>query len=152
LRSTGFWHAADLGEQVEVLHVPGADLDDVGDLGDELDVTRVEQLRDDRKAGLLAGLGQDLEPLLSESLECVRRAARLECPSAEHRRTGFRDRAGGLERLLAGLDGARACDEPEEAVPDPTAADLDDRRVGRAVSPHEPVGEQLGRPGDVHRP
>ena len=43
---------ADLGEQVEVLHVPRADLDHVGDLDHRLDVARVHQLGHERQAGL----------------------------------------------------------------------------------------------------
>ena len=45
--------AADLAQQRVVLHVARADLDDVGDLGDGLDVARVHQLGDDRQAGAL---------------------------------------------------------------------------------------------------
>ena len=112
-------HAADLGEEVEVVHVARADLDHVRDLGDRRDVARIEELGDDRQARLLARLGEDLEALRAEALERVRRGARLERAAAEHRRAGRGDRARRLERLLARLDRARPRDEPEEAVADP---------------------------------
>ena len=46
--------AADLGEEREVRHVAGADLDHVGRLDDGLDVARIHQLGDDRQPGLYA--------------------------------------------------------------------------------------------------
>ena len=48
--------APDLGQQLVVLHVAGADLDHVGDLDHVLDVADVHQLGDDRQPGLLLGL------------------------------------------------------------------------------------------------
>ena len=49
-------------EQRVVLHVARADLDHVGVLGDQLGVRGVEQLGDDRQAGLRPRLGEDLQP------------------------------------------------------------------------------------------
>ena len=85
----------------------------------------------------------------AEALERVRRAARLE---RTPRRTVARLRHGarGLQRLLAGLDGARAGDQAEEPVSDAPPPNLDDGRVGRELAPDEPVGEQLGRARDFH--
>ena len=64
-------------EQLEVLHVSGAHLDDVdfieeGKLGD------VHDFGDYRKPCLLAGLKQQLDPLFTHSLEGVGGRARLE--------------------------------------------------------------------------
>src|SRR5918992_5557069 len=120
--------SADLGEEREVLHVPRADLDDVGGLDHRLDMPRVHELGDDRKSGLLPGLDEDVETLLPEPLEGVWRRARLERAAAQHRRSGPLNRAGGRERLLAVFDGARAGDQPEVAVPDPAPAGRDDGR------------------------
>ena len=85
LSSTGFGRAADLGEEREVRHVAGADLDHVRRVDDRLDVARIHQLGDERQPGLLARLLEDLERLLAEPLERVRRGARLEGAAAEHR-------------------------------------------------------------------
>ena len=51
---------ADFLEQVEVLHVAGADLEHVGVLLDELDLPRVHDLGDDRHAVLVADVAEDL--------------------------------------------------------------------------------------------
>ena len=74
---------ADLLEQVEVLHVPGADLEDVGVPLDELDLARVHDLGDDRHAEPLAGGPEDLEAVLAQPLEAVGAGPRLERPAAE---------------------------------------------------------------------
>ena len=132
------------------MHVPGSDLDDVRHLGDQLDVTRVEQLGDEREARLLARLPEDLQALAPEALKGVGRRARLERPASKHRRARLGDRACRLERLLARLDGARARDQPEEAVPDPAAAYLDDGGVRREIATDETVREELGGAGRLH--
>ena len=108
------------------MHVPGADLNDVGDLRHLRDVAGIQELGHDRQSGLLARLGEDLEALRAETLERIRRRTRLERSSAKHSRTGRGHGAGGLEGLLARLDGARPGDQPEEAVADPAPANLDD--------------------------
>ena len=79
---------ADGLQQREVLHVARADLEHVGVLGDELDVGDVDDLGDDRQAGLRAHVGEDLEPALAEPLERVRRGARLERAAAQQGRAG----------------------------------------------------------------
>ena len=76
--------AADLAEQVEVLHVAGAELDHVGDLEDVLELADVHELGHDRQAGLLARLGQDLEARLAQALEGVR----ARCAACRPRRAG----------------------------------------------------------------
>ena len=71
--------------------------------------------------------------------------------NAPPRRTGRARRGDGpcrLERLLARLDGARPRDEPEEAVADAAAPDLDDGRVGSEPARDERVSEELGRAAD----
>ena len=74
---------ADLLEQVEVLHVPGADLDDVGVPLDQLDLARVHDLGDDRHAEPLAGGLEHLQAVLAQPLEAVGAGPRLERPAAE---------------------------------------------------------------------
>ena len=60
---------ADRGQERVVLHVPGADLEDVGVLGDDVDLVRLHDLGDHRQAGPLARLGQVAQPLDAEALE-----------------------------------------------------------------------------------
>ena len=104
-----------------------------------LDVARIHELGDERQAGLGARLHEDLERLVAEPLERVRRGARLEGAAAEHRHALGGDGARRLERLLPRLDGARAGDEAEVAVADPPAAHLDHGRIGRQLARDELV-------------
>ena len=74
----GLLGAAAFLEQVEVLHVAGADLEDVGIALDGLDLARVHDLGHDRHAEAVAGRAQDLEPVAAEPLEAVGAGAGLE--------------------------------------------------------------------------
>ena len=98
----------DVAQQRVVLHVPGADLEDVGVLGDDVDLVRLHHLGDDRQTGPLAGLGEVAQALDAQALERVGRGPRLERATAQDRGAGGRDRVGGLEQLVAALDRARA--------------------------------------------
>jgi hypothetical protein len=104
--------------------------------------TSIEQLRDDRQTRLLAGFPQHLEGVEPQALEGVRRRARLESAAAEHRRPRLRHCPCRLQRLLAVLDRAGTGDEPEVAVADPPAANLDHSRIGRELARDELVGLQ----------
>ena len=94
---------ADLLEQVEVLHVPGADLDDVGVALDQLDLAGVHDLGDDRHAEPLAGGLEDLQAVLAQPLEAVGAGPGLERAAAEDVGPGLLDRLGDLDRGIASL-------------------------------------------------
>src|SRR5690606_20861723 len=83
-----------------VLHVAGADLDDVGVFGDDVDHLRLERLRDDGEAGLLARSGEESEPLEPEALKRVRRRSRLEGPATQDRGPGRAQAMRGGQDLL----------------------------------------------------
>ena len=100
--STGLRGLADLLQQVEVLHVPGADLEHVGVLLDELDLPRVHDLGDDRHVVLVADVAEDLQAVLAHALEGVRAGPRLERAAAEDVRAGLLDVAGDRVQDLAG--------------------------------------------------
>ena len=68
---TGFSSPAGLREQGVVLHVAGADLDDVGVLLHQFQGVVVHRLGDDREARLLPHLVEDLQARLAQSLEGV---------------------------------------------------------------------------------
>jgi hypothetical protein len=91
-------------EQRVVLHVPRAELDDVGHLDDLIEAFGIHRFRDDQQAGLVAGPGEQLEARASQPLERVGRAPGLERPRTEHRRPGLPDGAGGLENLALAFD------------------------------------------------
>ncbi len=54
-------------EQVEILHVAGADLEDVGVPLDGLDLARVHHFGHDRHVEPFAGRLEDLEPVLARA-------------------------------------------------------------------------------------
>ena len=64
---------ADLFQQLEVLHVPGADLDDVRLLEKQFDVPRVEDLAHDRKLREFLGFPEEIQALIAESLKRIGR-------------------------------------------------------------------------------
>ena len=101
LSSTGLLRLADFLEQVEVLHVAGADLEHVGVALDQRDLPRVHDLGDDRHVVLVADVAQDLQPLLAQALEAVRAGARLERAAAQDVGAGRLDVAGDLVEDLA---------------------------------------------------
>ena len=70
-------------EQRKILHVAGADLDDVGVFFDQIEGFVVDGFGDDAQAVLFANLGQNLQAVIAEALKAVRRSARLVGAAAE---------------------------------------------------------------------
>ena len=68
--------APHLGQQAEILHVAGADLQDVGMARHDFDIRRGEHIGHDRQPVLRACFGQQLQALEAQALEAVRRGAR----------------------------------------------------------------------------
>ena len=123
----------DLLQQLEVLRVAGPDADAVGDVRDVGDLGHVHDLDHDRQAELAACLLEDLDPLLSESLERVWRRPRLVDVAPDDRGAGLLRRADRAHRLLGVLDRAWAGDQRERVATDRDGADLDDRGLGMQV-------------------
>ena len=146
LEEQGSRHAADLGEQVEVLHVARADLDHVRDLGDLRDVARVSSSVTIGSPVSSRASARISSPFAPSPWNAYGEVRGLNAPPRSIVAPGRGDGSRGLERLLARLDGARARDEAEEAVADPAAADLDDGRIGRELARDERIREKLGRP------
>src|SRR5262249_3009132 len=109
-----------------VLHVASADLEDIGIIGDKSDLFRRHYFRDDGEAGHGAGLGEQLEALLLESLEAVGAGARLVGAAAQAAAARLADEVGDLEDLLAALDRAGPGDDTELSAADAQAQGLDD--------------------------
>ena len=71
LQQHGRARVAKLAQQVEVLHVARAHLEEV-DVGDHgLDLRDLHHLGDDQQAGLVGDLAQQLQPLDPHALEAV---------------------------------------------------------------------------------
>ena len=99
--------APDLLEQREVLHVARADLQDVRALGHALDLPWLHHLGDDRQACLASTLLEHLQAFNAESLERIRRGARLEGAAPEKTRARRGDAVRRRQQLLPTLDRAR---------------------------------------------
>ena len=73
LEQDGTTAAANCFKQREVFHVAGADLEDVGILGNHFNVALRHDFGDDGEAGQFASLGQNAEAFFAEALESVGR-------------------------------------------------------------------------------
>src|SRR4051794_5343019 len=124
--------APHLGQEREVRHVARAELDHVGDLDDCLEIAHVHQLGHDRHAGDFLGLLQEAQALDAETLERVRRGARLVRAAAQELRARVLHRVRRVEQHLARLDRARAGDHHEVRPADLAALDVDYRPLALA--------------------
>ena len=83
LKKDGEFGAAGAFEERKVLHVAGADLDDVGIFLDEVERFVVDGFGDDAETELLANLGKNFQAGETEALKRVRRGAGLVGAAAE---------------------------------------------------------------------
>ena len=116
---------AELLEQLEVLHIACAHLDDVHILK-QRQVRRGHDLRHDRQAKVALGLREQVQSLRAQALEGVGGGAGLERAAAQHGRAGLFDALGDLRHLLAALHGAGADHHRDGAVADLELAHVDD--------------------------
>ena len=138
-RSTGFPGATRLLQELEVLHVARAHLKAVGVRGHEVDRLGVEHLGDDGQARRLTGLRENLQALLGETLESIRRRPRLVGAAAQNVGSSRLDLASDRERLLPGLDGAGSRDDDDARAADGDAAHGDDGVLGVELAGDELV-------------
>src|SRR5207248_6606710 len=147
--------ATHFGEQWEVLHVAGADLQHVDDIGERPDVGRFQHLADQRQAGLPFCLPQNVDAVTAESLEAVRGGAWLEDTAAEGVGPRGPDFSAGLQVELLAVNGARPGDDPGAVPADLMRTDPDAGIAGSelAVRQFEWLrdGYHLGYPGGVDK-
>ncbi len=145
LEQDGLPRAPQLAQQREVLHVPRADLQDVGVARDDLDLADVHHLRHELHAVVIGGRAQHPQAVLAEALEAVGGAAGLERAAAQHLRArpphGGR---GGLDLRLA-LRRAGPGHDDDLVAPNPQVVDDDHRVLGL----ERPAGQLVGL-GDAH--
>ena len=113
----GFFGAAGAFEEGEILHVAGADLDDVGVFLDEVERFIVDRFGDDAEAVVFADVREDFQTGEAESLKRMR-SARLVGASAEETHTGGLELLGDGEALLFGFDGAGTGDHGDVRAAD----------------------------------
>src|SRR5260370_4469063 len=97
-------HLAQLTQQVKVLHVTRAHLEDINVGLHERDLGDLHDLADDQEFEFVSGFAQGLKPLLTHALERIWRRARLEGASAQHTGASGGYLLGHGEKLLARLD------------------------------------------------
>jgi len=118
LEKNGEFGAASTFEKREILHVARADLDDVGVFLDEVEGFVVDSFGDDAEAVVLAHARKDFQAGEAESLETVRRSARLVGTAAEETHASGLELLGDGEALLFGFDGARSSDHGDVRAAD----------------------------------
>src|ERR671910_2465830 len=133
LQQHWFARAADLSEQRVVLHVARAELNHIGRLEHGLEVADVQQLGNDRQAGLDLGLGQQPQPRLAQTLERVRRGAWLVRTAAQELRARIPHGSRRVEQHLARLDRAGPRDRGEVFAAYAAAVDLEHGALVAAV-------------------
>src|SRR5262245_21080946 len=116
----------ELAQERVVLHVPRADLKDVAVLGNQLDLADVHHLGDDLEVVGVRRAAEHLQSLLAESLERIRRAARLERAAAQDFCARTLDRGRRGVHLLLRLRGARTGHDDHLVTADPDIVCGDD--------------------------
>ena len=142
LQEDGLVHLAQLSQQVEVLHVPGAHLEHVHILK-EGQVRNAHYLGDEGQAGLLAGDLQKLQAGGLEAGEVVGGGAGLEGAAPKYLGSGGLDGLGHGDNLLFALHGAGAGDHDEVAAAYLHALAVHVFRVELAVAALEGLGDPL---------
>ena len=118
LEEDGLAQAAGVLEQREILHVAGADLNDIGPLSDELKGFIVDGFGNDAEAEFVSDLGHDLQRIEAHALECIRRCARLVGAAAEKLGSGGGHLFSDGKGLITIFDGAGTGDDGKVAAAD----------------------------------
>src|SRR5262245_8353071 len=137
-------------EQVEILHVSGPHLQDVGILEKHRNLSMIHDLRDDIHSLPTRCRVQQLETLLPGTLEALRRSARLECPAAHDLAPLLPHRFRCRLDLLLTFDRARAGHDHNIITSDSDPAHLHDGPFHSERAARQLV--RLGDPYDLLHP
>src|SRR5713226_5336808 len=107
LEQHGLANLAQFTQQIEVLHIARAHLEDVDIRQHQLDLGNFHDLADHEQFETVARFAQQFQALKAESLKRIRRGPRFECAAAENARSSFSDLFGDVEQLLARFHRAR---------------------------------------------
>src|SRR5262249_8950853 len=99
----------------KILHVAGADLDDVAVSFDQINMRQFERFGDDLQSECVANLCHDFPSFFAESLKCIGRRSWLPHAASKEARTTLLNCFRDGERLVTILDRARAGDDGELA-------------------------------------
>ena len=101
----------------------------------------IHHFGDDQQLVFVRGRAHELEPLLTHTLEAVRRTARLESATAEHARARLGDMSGDGVDLCGALHAARSGHDHHLPTPDRDAlAQLDKRAFWAEVAARKLIG------------
>ena len=140
LQQDGLVDAAQILQQVEVLHVARADLEDVHVLEHERNLRRIHHFADDDEAVFIGGGAHDLQALFAHALEAIGRAAGLEGTAPEHLATGVRDDGRGALNLILVFDAARSAHGDDFVAADSDFAHRNDGALGAEGLSRQLVG------------
>src|SRR5438876_3419695 len=115
----------DFGQQWEVLHVAGTDLQHVNDVGERSDVRRFQHLADQRQAGLPFRLPQNVDAVTAQSLEAVGGGAWLEDTTTERVSPSRPDFPAGFQVELFAVNRAWPGHDPGAVPTDLVRTDRD---------------------------
>ena len=87
-------------QQIVVLHITSANLQDVGVFGHGIEVLDGHHFGNDRQAGFLLGCLEQFQPFNTHASKTVRGSAGLECAATEDFGSGGLDRLGGRDHLV----------------------------------------------------
>ncbi len=133
---------ADLGEQYEILHVAGADLNHVGIAFDDFHAPGIHDFGDHRETVFIADFAQDFEALLAHALIGVGTGAGLVRAAAQDIGARRLDGAGDDVEPVSAFDRAGPGDHRQMAAADLHARHIDDARGRMGLMAGELVGRQ----------
>src|SRR5690242_13502600 len=141
LEEDRFADFAESAEKIIILHVAGADLEDVDIFGHHTDLRKVHDFADGKETEFVGGFAHELEACFAEALKSVGRGARLEGPGAKNLCAGFGDAFGHGQNLFARFDGAGAGGDNDFIAADfYAAAKIDDGAFGFELTAGELEG------------
>src|SRR5208282_3113673 len=136
---------AQFAQQIEVLHVARAHLEDVHIRQHQLNLRDLHHFTDHQQMETIARLAQQFQRVEAESLKRIRRRSGFEGTAAKDAGSRFRYEFADCEQLLAGFDGARSSHHDDLLAADFNAVgEFDDRAFGTKVA----SGQMIGR-GDA---
>ncbi len=94
-------------QQIEILHIPRAHLQNVHVRQHHFDLRNFHHLADHQQVELVSGFAQKFKRFESQSLKRIRRATRLECSSPQRPRSSLRHQFCNREELFPRLHRAR---------------------------------------------
>jgi hypothetical protein len=108
--------SSDLFEEREILGVAGANLQNVGVLGDQTNISGVHDLGDEQHFVFLGGSSTEFQALFAHALKSVRAGARFVRASTQDFDAFAGQKRGGAFELLPAFDAARSGDQGFAAV------------------------------------